>query len=289
MMACPACGGTSTEPRFAKPGGVYVRCVGCGLTRLDPLPTPAVAASLYSHDYFEAGAEGGYAGYDRAEAAHRRNAKAKLGLLSDDRPHPGHLVEIGSATGWLLAEAESAGWRATGIEVSDHARAIAAERTGATIHASVGEAHEQLGPGSVDAVVTVQVLEHLVDPAAALAAAAEWLRPGGQLLVETWDAGSRTARLFGSRWQQLTPPSVIWLFDRPSLTTMLEDAGFERITWSVTSKQVGLASVLELLASKSSRLSPILRLPLRSERVGRIVVPYRLGDLVTVTATMRGQ
>ena len=129
-----------------------------------------------------------------------------------------------------------------------------------------------------------QVLEHLPDPAAALAEIRACLRPNGMLLIETWDRGSLVARLFGRYWQQITPPSVLWLLDRKSLVSLLERAGFRVNAILRTSKKIGVGWGLGLMAEKMPRVfSPAFRLLERSP-VGRFGVSYRLGDLVTVVA-----
>ena len=71
-----------------------------------------------------------------------------------------------------------------------------------------------------------QVLEHLVDPLGALRAVHRSLRPEGHLRIETWDRSSLVARLLGARWQQVTPPSVLWLFRGDDLAAVLGAAGF---------------------------------------------------------------
>ena len=50
------------------------------------------------------------------------------------------------------------------------------------------------------------VLEHVDDPAAALARVASWLRPGGVLLVGVPNLASLQARLAGGRWFHLDAP-----------------------------------------------------------------------------------
>ena len=68
--------------------------------------------------------------------------------------------------------------------------------------------------GPYDLVVMLQVIAHLVDPLATGRRIAELLRPDGLWLVETWDRESRTARLFGRRWHEYSPPSVLHWFSR---------------------------------------------------------------------------
>lgn len=71
------------------------------------------------------------------------------------------------------------------------------------------------------------VVEHLLNPPAALTRARELLAPGGLLLIElpNWNSIGRIAR--GSRWSQLRPPEHIDFFIPHSLRFALEQAGFQ--------------------------------------------------------------
>ncbi len=138
--------------------------------------------------------------------------------------------------------------------------------------------------GTVDAVCFFQVLEHLPEPDAALAAAARLLRPGGVVLCETWDGASRIARLFGARWQQLSPPSVLWVFDRGSATALFGRAGVPLDTWQPTSKLVSPGLVMGQLGPRLPR--PLAPAAAAAARLfGKVRVRYALGDLVSVEAS----
>ena len=64
-----------------------------------------------------------------------------------------------------------------------------------------------------DAVSMIQVLPHFIDPKRAMAVVTKVLKPGGLLLIETWNRDSWTARLFGKNWHEYSPPSVLHWFD----------------------------------------------------------------------------
>src|SRR5438045_3277427 len=61
-------------------------------------------------------------------------------------------------------------------------------------------------PGSLDAVVLWDVIEHLPNPRETLEAAGAWLRPGGVVAISTGDVDSLSARLHGRDWSLMTPP-----------------------------------------------------------------------------------
>ncbi|MCP3958808.1 MAG: class I SAM-dependent methyltransferase [bacterium] len=280
MTVCPICDGESRSVQWSKDGFDYARCDGCGLVSLEPLPTEPDSGSLYSEGYFREGASGGYVDYAGDEATHRRNARDRCRLLPSSA---GALLDVGCAVGFFLDEARRAGWRVTGVEVSPWAAEQARERTGADVHASLDAVLEATDE-PVDAVTFFQVLEHLPHPARTLARARDLLKPGGRVVIETWDRDSLVARLFGSHWQQVTPPSVIHLFARRDVDALLERAGFRPVSTRRTTKRVSVGFVAGLLAGKYPRAGGWFRALVTRSRLDGLAVPYRLGDLITVVA-----
>lgn len=254
----------------------YVACAACGAVRLDPFPEPQAAAGLYGDEYFSAAAHGGYHDYQADAPIHRRNGRARLRKLGPP-PHPGAvLVDVGCAYGFTLQESRPLGWSPHGAELNFAARA-AVEREGIPVASTI--AGLGLAPGSVSAVTFFQVLEHLPDPVAALSDAAALLAPGGRVLIETWDRRSLVARAMRSKWQQATPPSVLWLFDEDDVRRMCDRAGLALDRWQHSTKWVSVGLVAGQLGNRGSRLARRV-----GSRLQRLALPYPLGDLVTAHA-----
>lgn len=282
--SCALCGAADSRYWLRKGQWQYLHCAACSAVWLHPLPDDAWAAAYYDGAYFEGGGRGGYRDYLADEAQHLANARARVALASRfGATPPGLWIDVGCAAGYTLVEARNAGFQVLGVDVSPWAREVARERFGLDVAASLADMrHEQTGQASV--LTMFQVLEHLPAPLAALRQARARLRPGGLLVVETWDRASLAARMFGKRWQQITPPSVAWLFDRQSLGYAMAQACFELKTIVPTSKAVSLGWVCGLLAEKAPRLlAPALSWAACSS-FGKLAVNYRLGDLVTVVA-----
>lgn len=291
---CVACGSRDRIPRFELEGYRYVACGSCGLVRLFPRPDPAAIETLYESPYFELGAGGGYAGYDTDASLHDRNARDRLDLIertarrvtpgSPDHPGSGAgraIVDVGCGTGYVLREAERRGWEACGVDVSEWARRRAHSLCLAT-YRSLPEAIDDLG-GRTHVVTFFQSLEHLTRPDHALRQAGELLIGGGSLVIETWDLDSRVARAFGRRWQQITPPSVIYLFSRRTLSGLLARHGFAVVETRTTSKVVSVGLVLSIIAGKYPFVRPLERIAARFG-VSAWSFRYRFGDLITITA-----
>lgn len=285
---CRICGSRRTTPWLECGEWRYSGCTECSAVWLDPLPGDDWAENFYDLNYFLGGRRGGYTNYAADESRHRSNAAARVKLARQFGAAPlERWLDIGCALGFTLDEARKAGFTAVGVELSAWARTVARERFGLEVFATLREARREM-PGGVDVVSFFQALEHVHDPAAALDDARACLRTNGLLLVETWDRGSKVARLFGRHWQQIMPPSVLWLLDRKSLAFAIERAGFRVRTILRTSKAVSVGWALRILADKEPGIfAPALR-ALEHSSIRKIGFTYGLGDLVTVVAVAQG-
>lgn len=196
------------------------RCPECGLALTQPVP-----AALGR--YYPAGYHGG-TGQRRFPALVEAWQRALYGRRARTVERwtggPGRVLDIGCGPGWLLRAFQARGWQVHGTERSDDAARHARE---------VLRLDVQTGPlsplpwpdGHFDAVVLWHVLEHLPDPAPALAEASRVLRPGGVLLVGVPNFGSIEARLGRGRWFHLDAPRHLAHFTPAILRGCLDQAG----------------------------------------------------------------
>ncbi len=116
------------------------------------------------------------------------------------------VLEIGCATGTLVAAMRGAGFDAVGADFSEWAIGEAKKKLGGD-HAWVWDLDASAPPaelaarGPFDAVVTWVTLEHFRDPWKALAAMAPLVKPGAKLFIKTTNADSLTHQLFGGDWE----------------------------------------------------------------------------------------
>ncbi|MEA2295460.1 MAG: hypothetical protein QOE86_3099 [Solirubrobacteraceae bacterium] len=157
------------------------RCPDCGVATTDPFPTPEELDAAYASWYRpDAGRFSGPG--DKL----LRRTRAQLARRVDDLAPPGSVLDVGSGDGTLVAALRAAGRAAEGLERGDRDLAAITEPQAA--------------------VVFWHSLEHLPEPAQALAHAASLLVPGGLLVIAAPNAASLQARVFGDRWFALDLP-----------------------------------------------------------------------------------
>ncbi len=192
------------------------------------------------------------------------------------------LLDVGCYTGVFLDIAAAHGWEAWGIDPSRWAVEQARARGLNVVEGTLSSAN--LAADSFDVVTLWDVIEHLANPFDELRQVWRVLRPGGLLVVHTMDIDSVLARLMGARWPWLMEMHIYY-FSRRTLSAMLNKAGFRVIRI----EPQGRYQTLEYLGTRVTALfGPALGRPLewliRVLRMGQMLAPINLGDLVTAYA-----
>lgn len=211
--ACPACGSEleswrtvpASEPLLGARRYALWRCRSCG--------TAVTAGEPDTENLHRAGAY-----RMRVPHLHRLAApllgifdRERLGLLARVAPPGATVIDAGAGQGRFIARARAAGYLASGFDPHPRGDGVA---TG-----SVQDA--DLAAGSADVVCLWHVLEHLADPAAALARVREWLAPGGAVIVAVPNLASWQARIGGERWFHLDVPRHRVHFTPAGLSALL--------------------------------------------------------------------
>jgi 2-polyprenyl-3-methyl-5-hydroxy-6-metoxy-1,4-benzoquinol methylase len=190
------------------------------------------------------------------------------------------LLEIGANVGLFLDAAARAGWSARGIEPSKWAVETGRERFGVDLEQ---KPIEQLAdpPGSADAVVLLDVLEHVVDPLSALRRLRRVLDDEGLLTLSTVNLAGLHGRLRGEKWPWLIRPHLHY-FTPATLDALLREAGFRMVEWSLVPRSFHLSYLAGRMKSSLGPAGPA------SARLARLIDPKVpvgwLGDVVLVVA-----
>jgi 2-polyprenyl-3-methyl-5-hydroxy-6-metoxy-1,4-benzoquinol methylase len=220
---CPLCGERSARPHFAVEGCAsrVVECGGCGLARLDPLPSDEELARFYPDAYY---GDPGVKFQPAIEWLVRAVGTRHIRFLARGVVPGGRILDVGCGRGVLLSELADRGYEVHGVERSPAAALGADPR--AQIRIAPDLAAAGYSAGFFDAVFIWHVLEHLREPVAAVREVHRILRPGGKLVVAVPNFSSLQARWAGPAWFHLDLPRHAYHFPIRALRELLEQTGF---------------------------------------------------------------
>ncbi len=270
---------------FYKRGYEIWHCDACGLgmTDLQRSYRPFIT-NFYNKRYFTGGDEcGAYEDYEKDKPLEVRNLSAMLDACGEP-VKGGRLLDVGCAMGYCIAEAMGRGWDSYGIDVSSYAisRADAAIKPRIRI-ATIGEM--KFPKEYFDRITMLDVLEHLKDPRRDLMRLRSFLTDTGRLVIATGDSSSVFARLMGSHWMFYNPPQHLFFFNRPTLTRLLQESGYEPIRWFSVGKWLGLGYILHLAVTTGDfRWISFLDKAIKKTRFNRVPIYVPVLDNIVVEA-----
>jgi len=267
-ISCPVCGSTVILPFWSYENYSYSRCPDCSLVYQNPQPLESSLFERYDDTYFA---------YEKAnEEAYFRLMKLGLEDIGFDAftsaiPDTAKsIVDIGCATGRLIADLQAKGWRTQGVEICRPSAEFGIKTYGVRIHIGTLET-AAFKDASFAVVHCSHLIEHLTDPVNFLKEVRRVLIPGGWLVVTTPNISSFQAYLMKDRWRSAIADHL-FLYSRRSLGRILASNGFRIIrkkTWGgigvgitadwikkpvdILAKKVGLGDVMIILAVKDAQ------------------------------------
>jgi SAM-dependent methyltransferase len=144
-----------------------------------------------------------------------------------------------------MQDAGRRGWVTDAVELSAEMAARArANNPGAKVRTGDIQDLEPEGPG-YQALICLDVLEHVLSPLTMVENCRELLEPGGLLLLQTPNTRSFRARTQGAKWDMLDPAQHLNLFSPDALRVLLTTVGFdilEMTTASGSGREKGAAA-----------------------------------------------
>jgi SAM-dependent methyltransferase len=227
---CPLCGGRgaayaqatdieyfSTDETFD-----YRLCAACDVLYIDPMPGDRLDR-IYPKNYysFAAGHKGIVARIkERLDA---RAFRAFLKTIPGDRLK---MLDVGGGTGWLagLLRGIDARVALTQIVDIDTGAQAGAERNGHRFFC--GRIEDFRSAERYDAILMLNLIEHVTDPVSVLAKARDLLEPGGRIYIKTPNFRALDAALFRYRnWGGYHCPRHFVLFSRDGFAAAATRAG----------------------------------------------------------------
>jgi len=232
IIPCNCCRGEIFKPALECEGFNFVRCVQCGLVQRNPQPVKEEIIERYSKTYgndylsYELKNEAAFlklqqlalkdAGFDKTEKAAFLRAKNADGVPS--------VLDIGCATGALLASLRERSWRVTGVEISPGAEYAQKER-GLDVR-NIPLEETNFPDESFDVILASHLVEHLNDPRSFFLELRRILKRDGKIFITTPNISGFQARLFGGRWRSAIFDHL-YLFSKRTLIKMLKTCGFK--------------------------------------------------------------
>jgi SAM-dependent methyltransferase len=241
-IPCAVCGGGRFKPWFACEGFSYVKCLSCALVQINPQPAEKEVRRRYGEEHGE-----DYLAYELAnEAAFLRLQELALedagfsdlerGLFKQAREKvpakAPSVLDIGCATGALLAKLRERGWLVRGVEISAaQAEYARRERKLEVWTEPLEENH--FPKESFDAVLASHLIEHLNRPESLVREVYRILKKGGRFFVTTPNTAGFQSRFFREKWRSAIFDHL-YLFSAKTLTALLARSGFrveKTVTW----------------------------------------------------------
>lgn len=279
---CIVCGASGN---FARVFEILARCRACGFVTWSGTASDDLT-KLYDERYFT---EVDYPDYVGNEMSLRRSMRRHLDQMSRYLLDRGAVLEIGCAYGFFLDEARTCFGRVVGIDVAESAVAHARRhlRVNALSGAFLDVPFEE---GSFDGICLWDTIEHLDRPDLFLRKARRLLQPDGRLFLTTGDISSLIARMRGSRWRQIHPPSHLHYFSKQSLTKLLERVGFRVMGIETAAYYHTLHNILASIDLRGGLTGRFSRMALAAigQRISRRIGSWiNLGDIMFVAAAPR--
>ena len=159
----------------------------------------------------------------------------------------GKLLDVGAAYGTFLSLARQ-DFECFGLDVSAYAARVAREEFGLNVQQGSIEQATPFEDEFFDAVVMWDVIEHLVDPIAALQEVRRIVKPGGYLAVSTDDVGNWLVRLLGRKWWGLAAPLHLNHFTKRAMTIAIQRVGgFEEVAFVPDKREYRLGEIVSHL------------------------------------------
>lgn len=235
---CMACGGQSWIMLPTFPGSMLSdgrrfnqalakeSCVGCGLARHSRDLNSLEVREIFD-DQYQLAIQPIDERFLRQRQRHYANWIRSL--LPDEKCLA--IFDIGAANGSLLAELATSEpqWKVAGIEPVDAAAGIG-RSAGYNVETAFLDDYDMSSVGA-DVVLSVNVIEHVVDPASFLTMARAGIRRGGRILIICPDGGTPST--------ELLIYDHIHSFTRSAMECLARNAGLKIATYATAPAAIG--------------------------------------------------
>lgn len=180
-----------------------------------PLPSPSELSKYYDTEDYISHTDAKRNLFEKVYHLVRSYAiKNKISLINS-LSDKGTFLDIGCGTGDVLKAAQNNGWKITGIEPNENARAIANSKTNNSVF-DISELNK-LPDHSFDVISLWHVLEHLPNLEEYVSLFKRLLKPNGKLIIAVPNHKSYDASYYKEFWAAYDVPRHLWHFSQNSI------------------------------------------------------------------------
>jgi len=223
LRNCPSCNVKNNIFLFEKEGFKFVRCTYCDCIFVNPCPS----MDLLSFYYDKSESMNFFHGEVLKNTTHLRKKafKERVMYLSNFLKKGSHIIEIGSSLGLFVEEALNQGFLVDGVEINRELSDFVRNKYGIKVFTDFFENAEFTS--KYDAVVSWEVIEHVIDPLGFLKKCVTLLKKDGCLIMSLPNIAGIEFKVCGIQHEIIEAPGHINYFSPQTIEVLLERAGFK--------------------------------------------------------------
>jgi 2-polyprenyl-3-methyl-5-hydroxy-6-metoxy-1,4-benzoquinol methylase len=194
------------------------KCTHCAFVATNPRPSDEQLPAFYKTQNYISHTGKANSLIDRLYLFVRTySLNWKLNLISQNNKPVGHLLDYGCGTGDFLKVCHDQNINVAGVEPSDTARRLAAQKISAHLANTIDEIPDQ----KFDVITLWHVLEHVPDLGQLLTKLKERLTEDGTLFIAVPNYQSYDGKYYKHFWAGYDVPRHLWHFTQSSMTLLL--------------------------------------------------------------------
>lgn len=231
---CPWCGSEKAQinlwlkDEFLSKEDFHIcECLSCGLLYTMPRPNKEKIGEYYKSEEYYSHQENKKGFIPRLyESVKKVNLKHKYNLATQGL-NVGKMLDIGCGVGDFLHTAEAHGWKCTGVEPSEDAKAIAKTKTKADIINS--EDMEKIPDASFDLITMWHVLEHVDDLKWQIEQLHRLTKTKGRIVIAVPNYKSYDGQYYKELWAAYDVPRHLSHFNKTVLANIFKSKNLELV------------------------------------------------------------
>jgi len=239
----------SIQERFIKDDYIINDCLICEhrYTKIDRELHDHLASTYNDHYFF--GGKDGYPDYFQEKDILIEHGHKYAKRIAKFKP-TGTVLDVGSASGFVLKGFIEKGWKGEGVEPNTSMVNYGKTDLGLTITNSSFEDFKS--DKKFDLISMIQVVGHFYDLDKVIKKSYDLLKDDGLLLIESWDKNSIPAKILNKNWHEYSPPSVLHWFSKSSIVNVFAQHNFSPVKFGKPKKKIAIKHAFTLMENKSN-------------------------------------